>query len=70
MNTAEFVSPDIHCQKCAGRVRDALVKHAGIGKIDIDPSRHLVRVDFDEQKIGRSQIADALTEAGYPPQQG
>lgn len=68
MTTAEFVSPDIHCQKCAGRVREALTGQDGVEKIDVDPATHKVRVDFNEARIGREQIAAALTEAGYPPQ--
>lgn len=66
--TAEFIAPDIHCMKCAGRVESALRKEAGVQKIDIDPSKHLVRVDFDDARITRARIAEALSEAGYPPQ--
>jgi copper chaperone CopZ len=68
MSNAEFISPDIHCQKCAGRVKEALSKHAGIAGVDVDPSKQLVRVQFDEDKIGRAQIAEALSAAGYTPQ--
>lgn len=67
MSTAEFVSPDIHCQKCAGRVREALSKHPGVEKIDIDPSTHKVRIDYNEAQIAPAQLAAALTDAGYPP---
>jgi len=65
--TADFVSPDIHCQKCAGRVRDALGKLAGMSKIDVDPAQHAVHVEFDASKVSVNQIHDALVDAGYPP---
>jgi copper chaperone CopZ len=68
MNTVEFVSPDIHCEKCAGRVREALSKQAGVGKVDVEPQKHLVRVEYDEGRIGAGQIGRALADAGYPPQ--
>ena len=65
--TADFISPDIHCQKCAGRVRDALGKHAGVSRIDVDPAVHKVHVEFDAAVVSVNQIHDALVEAGYPP---
>lgn len=66
-STADFTALDVHCQKCAGRVRDALGKHAGIMKVDVDPPSHKVHVEFDATKISVNQIHDVLVEAGYPP---
>mgnify|MGYP000856808645 CR=1 FL=1 len=65
--TADFVSPDIHCQKCAGRVREALSRNAGISKIEVDPAAHKVHVEFDAATVSVNQIHDALVDAGYPP---
>lgn len=65
--SADFVAPDIHCQKCAGKVRDALAKHAGVSRVDVDPSAHKVHVEFDAAKVSVNQIHDSLVEAGYPP---
>lgn len=63
----ELTAPDIHCQKCAGRVREALNKHGGVRQIDVDPPTHRVQVEFDESRVSPEQIRATLTEAGYPP---
>lgn len=67
MNSTEFTAPDIHCNKCAARVREALGKVAGVGTVEVEPDKHLVRVDFDEQRTNAEAIASALADAGYPP---
>lgn len=63
----EFVSPDIHCQKCAGRVRDALGKHAGVRGVEVDPPTHKVVIDFDDAATTPQKLREVLAEAGYPP---
>lgn len=66
-STADFTSPDIHCQKCATRVREALGQQAGVMKVDVNPAEHRVHVEFDAAKVSVNAIHDALVDAGYPP---
>jgi copper chaperone CopZ len=68
MEDAEFVAPDIHCEKCAGRVRAALQQIPGVQRVDVDVKTTTVRVGFDENETSRPQIADAMAQAGYAPQ--
>jgi Cd2+/Zn2+-exporting ATPase len=70
MPIAQFTAPDIHCGKCAARVKDALSREPGVKTIDVDSLTHAVRVDFDEARTDRPRLAAALGAAGYPPSEG
>jgi copper chaperone CopZ len=67
MSNAQFTTPDVQCNKCAARVREALGRVAGVNRVDVEPDQHLVRVEFDEQRTTAAAIAAALADAGYPP---
>lgn len=60
----EFQLPDMTCGHCAGRVGQALKLADPQCKIDVDVAARKVTVRSEED---RASLAEALTEAGYPP---
>lgn len=67
META-FVAPDIECAGCAASIQKALAHRDGIQAVTVDVSAKQVTVTFDAARTDRAQIADALTDIGFPPQ--
>jgi copper chaperone len=51
------------CQHCAMRVKKAVEGLAGIATSDVQVGQ--VKVTFDESKIQRKAIEDAIAKAGY-----
>jgi copper chaperone len=60
----EFQLPDMTCGHCASRVTQALKLTDPACQINIDLKAQKVEVQSTD---GRQTLADALTEAGYPP---
>ena len=60
----EFQLPDMTCGHCAGMVNQTL-QMVDLGcKVQVDMSKRLVTVQSAEDRL---TLAEALTEAGYPP---
>ncbi len=60
----EFQIPGMTCGGCASRVSAALARVDPASKVSIDLAQRKVSVQTKEE---RSALAEALTEAGYPP---
>ncbi|RIX80273.1 heavy-metal-associated domain-containing protein [Acidovorax cavernicola] len=60
----EFVIESMSCGGCAGRIARAVKQLDGQARIEVDLAARTVRIDSTED---RAAVADALTEAGYPP---
>jgi copper chaperone len=60
----EFHIPDMTCGHCASKVHIALKQVDAACDIQVDLSQHKVSVRSDED---RTALAEALSEAGYPP---
>lgn len=60
----EFKLPDMSCGHCAGMVSKTLKLLDPSCKIDIDLAAHTVKVQSAEDP---KELAQALSEAGYPP---
>jgi len=60
----EFKLPDMTCAHCAGMVSQTLKLVDPSCKIDIDMASHTVKVQSAED---HKELAQALSEAGYPP---
>lgn len=63
-----FIAPDIECGGCAASIEKALGRHDGVQKVTVDVPTKRVTVAFDEAQTGRAQIAETLTDIGFPPQ--
>lgn len=60
----EFVIQSMSCGGCASRITQAIKSVDIDAKIQVDLSTKTVRVDCSQ---GRSSVAAALRQAGYPP---
>lgn len=60
----EFQLPDMTCGHCAGMVSQTLQMTDPKCKIQVDMPKRTVTVQSTED---RQTLAEALTEAGYPP---
>lgn len=60
----EFQLPNMTCGHCAGMVNQTLQMADPDCKVQVDMSKRLVTVQSAED---RQTLAQALTEAGYPP---
>ncbi|KRC26309.1 MULTISPECIES: heavy-metal-associated domain-containing protein [unclassified Acidovorax] len=60
----EFQLPDMTCGHCAGMVSQTLQMTDPGCKIQVDMPKRTVTVQSTED---RQTLAEALTEAGYPP---
>lgn len=60
----EFQLPDKTCGHCASRVAQALKRADPACQVSVDLKAQKVQVQTTDD---RQTLADALTEAGYPP---
>ncbi len=60
----EFNLPDMSCGHCASTVTQTVKLVDPDAKVNVDLSSKQVKIESTED---RASIAEALTEAGYPP---
>jgi copper chaperone len=60
----EFSVPDMTCGHCASTITGALKAEDPKAKIEIDLSRHVVKV---ESALAQEEIARQIAQAGYTP---
>ena len=70
--TVTLLVPGMNCAVCPITVKEALVKVAGVAKVDVNLEQREAVVTFDDTKAGVGQFTRATTEAGYPstPKEG
>ena len=54
------------CATCPLTVKVVLKKQPGVDDVKMDAEKHTAEVRFDPAKVSREQLAQAVTEAGYP----
>jgi mercuric ion binding protein len=64
--TVTLSVPSMNCAACPITVKKALVKVAGVAKVDVNLEQREAVVTFDDSKAGVGQLTRATTEAGYP----
>jgi len=57
--------PSMHCQGCAGNIKNALAHLAGVASVDADLEQKLVTIALRDGNIGRDEICAAITEVGH-----
>lgn len=60
----EFKLPDMSCGHCVGTVTQTVRLLDPDAKVQVDLASKTVKIESAE---GREPLAEALTEAGYPP---
>lgn len=55
----------LHCHRCEGAIRKALVRNPGVHEVEVDFPSGLASVLFDCARVSISQLMEAVNEAGY-----
>jgi Cu+-exporting ATPase len=64
MKQLQLAIDQMHCNACVGRVTAVLQKQPGVTVNEVMVGQ--ASVAFDEQSTNARNIAQAVTEAGYP----
>ena len=64
---AMFHIDDMHCKKCATRIRTRLLRHQAIDTMEDDILQHNITVSFDGDQITADSIRAIITKVGYTP---
>ncbi|MFP2768505.1 heavy-metal-associated domain-containing protein [Oceanisphaera sp. KMM 10153] len=59
-----FTLPDMTCGHCVGVINQMLIELDPACELEFDLLNHIIKV---ESSCTHEQLADALTEVGYPP---
>ncbi len=72
MTERVFPVRGMSCQKCVGRITEAVGALDGVEQVDVSLERQQARVAFDERRLASADIVAAIEAAGYrvPPDQG
>ena len=68
MKSLTLAVPAMYADHHVLRVRDALLGLSGVVEVVASASRRQVALDYEEGGIGPEEIAQALADAGYPPE--
>ena len=68
MTTITVTAPDISCGNCVAHIEKDISALAGVASVKADETSKQVTISYDEAKLNREQIAEAMDEAGYPIQ--
>lgn len=63
---ATFDVKGMTCASCPVTVKVVLKKQPGVSDVKMDAAKHTAEVRFDPAKISPDQLAQAVTQAGYP----
>ena len=55
------------CDECVRKLREPLLKIAGVTEVKADPKSENVWVTFDARKTHAPEIHDAILKSGYRP---
>lgn len=65
MTTETISVPEIHCDHCKTSIEGALDPLDGVEQAIVDIPGRSVAVTYDDDRIGREQLIDAIEEQGY-----
>jgi len=65
---AVFNVENLSCGSCVKNIQKALANVDGVGKVDVSVTAGRSQVEFDAGRINAQDIAQRITEAGYPAQ--
>lgn len=66
MTTQSFKIKDMTCSSCIMLIEELEDQIPGVKRLDVDFKRHNMKAEYDEKLVTAQQIADAVTELGYP----
>ncbi|MEJ2684030.1 MAG: copper ion binding protein [Candidatus Sulfobium sp.] len=63
MSDATIQVDGMSCQHCVMRVKKAVESLSGVGDLSVEVGQ--VKVSFDESKVQKKDIEEAIVKAGY-----
>jgi copper chaperone len=63
MSNATIQVDGMSCQHCVMRVKKAVESLSGVGDLSVEVGQ--VKVSFDESKVQKKDIEEAIVKAGY-----
>lgn len=57
----------MHCHKCEGVIRKALVRNQGVHEVEVDFLSGQCSILFDGESVDISRLVSSVAEAGYRP---
>ena len=69
MKSLTLAVPAMYADHHVLKVRDALLGLSGVVEVVASASTRQVALDYEEDGIGPEHVAQALADAGYPPEQ-
>ena len=66
MTTITVNAPDISCANCVAHIEKDISALAGVASVKADVASKNVTIAFDETRLTRAKIAEAMDDAGYP----
>jgi copper chaperone CopZ len=67
LETIEIETAGQDCDECLRKLRDPLMKIAGVQKIEIHPKRDRIVATFDARRVHAPDLHDAILKSGYKP---
>ena len=55
----------VRCEGCYNRVCEALASVQGVGRVTCDAASGSVNVDFDDEQISETEVAEELSRFGF-----
>lgn len=65
--TIEIATEGEDCDECVRKLREPLMKIAGVQDVKVDLERERVTVTFDARKTHPPDLHDAILKSGYKP---
>jgi len=64
--TTEVLSvPDISCAHCKSSIEQAVSELAGLERVEVDVATRTVAIDYDQDRLSRHSIVEAIEGQGY-----
>ncbi|MBK3494523.1 heavy-metal-associated domain-containing protein [Viridibacillus sp. YIM B01967] len=63
--TVQLKVDGMSCGHCVKAIETGVGALAGVGKVAVNLEQDLVKVDFDDATLDKTDISEAIEEAGY-----
>lgn len=63
---AVFTVKNLSCGSCVKNIQSTLARVEGVGTVEVSVTSGLSRVEYDPGRIRAEELAQRITEAGYP----
>lgn len=67
METIEIATEGEDCDECVRKLREPLLRIAGVQSVNVNTDRERVVVRFDARKTHVPDLHDAILKSGYKP---